>query len=371
MKSSSEQCLPPSDRSDATDAPETPQSELRTPHSDRTNPATNRIPGDVVNRATADLPDNQRSAIRRLHAYYAETDLSLNETGQLINKSGATVGLIFRGKYEARLDDVVAAIERYFTLEDRRSQARKLQFIPTKLTERIWQICDSALELQRAAFLFGESQIGKSEALLEYARTHNHGSTIYISVPTGGYLSHFLSRLADTLRISARMKQGELRQRIIQAFDARMLLIVDEAHQCIAHNTNSTARLQTIEFIREIFDQRHCGLVICATKVFKEAMERGTVEKLLRQIKRRRICAPELPDHPTREDLNTFAAAYKLPPSQGSARELEKTMVEDEALGMWLTLLRMASKLAAQKKQTLEWAHVLTAHAGLRHLEGN
>jgi DNA transposition AAA+ family ATPase len=355
MKSSSEQ------------TPETPhlENDLESGVENR-----NRIPGDVVNKATADLADNQRSAIRRLHAHYASNDLSLGETGELIGRSGSTIGLIFRGKYEAKLDDVVNAITRFFDLEDRRSHARKLQFIPTKLTERIWQICDSALELQRVAFLFGESQIGKTEALQAYAESHNHGSTIYVSVPTGGFLTHFLARLADSLRISHRMKQGELRQRIIQAFDARMLLIVDEAHQCISQS-NSTSRLQTIEFIREIFDQRHCGLVICATKVFKEAMERGAVEKLLRQVKRRRLCAAELPDRPTQEDLNTFAAAHGLPPSTGKAREIEAEIVNDEALGMWLSILRNAAKLAALKKQKLDWPHVLTARLALRHLEGN
>lgn len=40
-----------------------------------------------------------------------------------------------------------------------------------------------------------------------------------------------------------------------------------------------------------------------------------------------------------------------------------------EALGMWLTLLRMAGKIAAQRKAKLEWAHVLSAHAGLVQLE--
>lgn len=331
----------------------------------------NRVPGDIVNKATAALPDNQRSAIRRLHALYIEEDISISEAAARIGTSSATLSLVFRGKYSGRIDNVVRSIERFFELEDRRSQGKKLAFIQTNLTDRIWQICDSALEMQRAAFIFGESQIGKTEALVEYARTHNHGSTIYISVPTGGYLSHFLSRLADTLRISPRMKQGELRQRIIQSFDSRMLLIVDEAHQCIAHNTFSTSRLQTIEFIREIFDQRHCGLVICATKVFKEAMERGTVEKILRQINRRRMCAAELDDIPSRYDLNTFAAAYGLPPSDGPSRDLEDAMMKREALGMWLTLLRMAVKVAAQKKQPITWAHVLTSHAGLRHLEGN
>jgi hypothetical protein len=114
-----------------------------------------------------------------------------------------------------------------------------------------------------------------------------------------------------------------------------------------------------------------CGVVICATKAFQEALERGAFERFLRQIKRRRLCATPLPDVPSREDLNTFAAAHGLPPSTNQARELEKSMVESEALGMWLTLLRMAAKIASQRKQKLEWAHVLTAYAGLQELEGS
>ena len=331
--------------------------------------ARHRIPGDIVNKATAELPDNQRSALRRFHAYYSENDLSIADAAALIYLSSATLSLCFRGKYDGKLENIVTAIERFFELEDRRARGRKLQFIPTKLTQRIWSLCDVALELQRVGFIFGASQIGKTEALEAYARAHNHGSTIYVSVPTGGYLSHFLVRLAEKLRISPGQNQAELRQRIIQAFDPRMLLIVDEAHQCIPHNNRIGQRFQTIEFIREIFDQRKCGLVICATRVFEEVMERGALSKILLQLKRRRLCAPNIPDRPTREDLVTFAAAAGLPPSTGKARELEESMVAEEALGMWLTLLRMAAKVAAQRKQKLEWAHVLTAHAGLQNLE--
>ena len=60
-----------------------------------------------------------------------------------------------------------------------------------------------------------------------------------------------------------------------------------------------------------------------------------------------------------------------MPPSEGQARLLEKAMVENEALGMWLTLLRMASKIASQRKVKLQWAHVLSAHAGLKALEND
>jgi hypothetical protein len=332
--------------------------------------ARQRIPGDIVNKATADLPDNQRSAIRRFHAHYIENDLSIEEAAKLIRLSGSTLSLVLRGKYNASLDNVVAEIDAFFDLQEKRSQGRKLQFIPTKLTERIWQVCAAALEFQRIAYIFGDSQVGKTEALEAYARTHNHGSTIYVAVPTGGALSHFLVKLAEKLRISAALRETDLRRRIIEAFDDRMLLIVDEAHRCVPQSRFVDRRIQTIEFIREIFDERKCGVVICATKAFQDAMERGALANLLKQTKRRRLCAMHLPDRATREDLNTFAAAYDLAPSSGAARELETRLIDEEALGMWLTVLRMAAKLAAQRKQKLAWAHVLSAWAGLQQLEG-
>lgn len=328
------------------------------------------IPGDVVNKATADLPNAQRSAIRRWHTYYVENAMTLKEAGTLIGVSDATASLIFRGKYEAKLDGVVSEIERFFELHDKRSQGRKLQFIPTTLTKKIWDVCDLAVEFQRIAFIFGDQQIGKSEALVAYKEAHNHGNTIYLEVPTGGALTHFITKLAEIFKISSQTRKADLRRRIIESFDDRMLLIVDEAHRCIPDGGKSHLPIQTVEFIREIFNERKCGVVLCATNVFRDAMEKGSVEKILRQTKRRRLCALQLPNSPTQEDLNTFAGAYGLPPSKGQARELEAKMIDAEALGMWLMLLRMASKLAAKRKQTMDWSHVLSAHDGLMKLEG-
>jgi DNA transposition AAA+ family ATPase len=329
-----------------------------------------RIPGDTVNKASADLPDNQRSAIRRFHAYYAEHNLSLAEAANLIRISDSSLSLLFRGKYPAKPDGIVSEIESFFELAEKRTAGRKMEFIPTRLTRRIWSVCETALEFQRIAFIFSESQIGKTEALEAYARAHNHGSTIYIAVPTGGSIAHFTAKLAEKLRIGYRGNSADLRRRIIEAFDDRMLLIVDEAHRCISQTFRVESKIQTIDFIREIFDERKCGVVICATKAFQEAMERGALEKILKQTKRRRLCALNLPDVPTREDLNSFAAAYGLQESKGPARDLENKIVADEALGMWLTILRMASKLAAQRKQKMSWDHVIAAHAGLQDLEG-
>ena len=329
-----------------------------------------KIAGDVVNAATRELPDEQRSVIRWAHAYAAENDLSLEELGKLVRLSGTTLSLVFRGKYEAKLENVVSELASFKEITEKRAQGRKLNFIETAMTRKIFSLCDAAVEFQRVAFVFGDMQIGKTEALQEYQRTHNHGSTIYIAVPTGGALSHFLMKLAELLRITPNVTIANLRRRIIDSFDDRMLLIVDEIHRCIPKHGKSTMPLDTIEFIRELFDEKKCGVVLCGTSVFSEAMEKGAVERLLRQLKRRRLCSLRLPNTPQVRDLNTFAEAYGLEPAAGKALDLQTRMVEEEALGMWLTLLRMGAKIAAGKRSRFSWNHVIEAYSGLKILEG-
>ncbi|MDE2099089.1 MAG: AAA family ATPase [Patescibacteria group bacterium] len=331
--------------------------------------ARQAVPGDVVNRATAQLPDNQRSAIRRFHAHYIENGMSLEEAAKLIRVATPTLSLVFNGRYNAKLDNITAEIESFFNFQEKRSLSRKLDFVPTRLTEQIWQLCEQSVEFNKIGFLFGDMQIGKTAALQAYQRAHNHGSTVYVEVPTGGCLLDFLVALASKLRISPHQRICVLRQRIIGAFDDRMLLIVDEIHRTVDEQSTKFG-IRTIEFLRELYNTTNCGMVLCGTNVFRDEMEAGELEKVLRQLKRRRFAAIALPNAPTREDLNTFAAAYSLPPSSGDARKLESRMVEQEALGMWLTLLRMAAKLAARRKVALEWSHVLSAYAGLVALEG-
>lgn len=334
-----------------------------------------KIPGDVVNKATQDLPDEQRSIIRQFHAHYMDNDIGLEETAKLLNMSGATVSLVFRGKYEGNLANVVAQMKKFLELHQERNKIQKLPFIKTKLSQSIFSVCHQARAFQRIAFIFGDTQIGKTTALEEYERQNNHGSTIYVSMPTGGSACYFMAELARKLRISPQQRMFELRRRIIEAFDSRMLLIVDEAHQCVDVDTKKMSMAQkfSLEFIREIFDRAHCGLVICATNLFRDAMtlRESPAFRIMQQTRRRRLCTLQLQDRPTRDDLNIFSKEYGLSPSTGDARDLETKMVDDEALGMWLTLLRMAAKIAKERRQTMEWRHVHLAYAGLKAMEGS
>lgn len=329
------------------------------------------IPGDTVNRATANLPDKQRSAIRWLHSYAIEQGWSQEETGKNINKAGNTIYQLFTGRHNAGKDSIVKEIESLRKTVAARAGTESLQFIETDLTRRIWQVCDGSLVYQRIAFIFGDSQIGKTTALMEYQRTHNHGSTIYVRMPAGGRIGDFLRAMCKQLNISNRLSIYDLKARIKSAFDHRMVLIVDEAHQAIRRNANNRySCLEPYEFLREIHDEQKCGLVISATNVFRDEMIYGKDSNVLTQLSRRRLVNLQLPNEPAKRDLKAFAAAYGLEEPEGEALELQKTIIKEQALGVWLMLLRMTAGNCSKQGIQMTWDQVIRSHDIVKKWEG-
>lgn len=342
----------------------------------RPNQPSISIPGDTVNRATAALPDAERSAIRWLHSHALEQGWGTPEiAAKLRKKNGSpydpnTIYQIFTGSHTAGKKQIAAEIEKLRATVTARAGTDALHYIETSLTKRIWKVCDNCLIYQRIAFIFGDSQIGKTTALAEYQRTHNHGSTILVRMPAAGKMGDFLRALAAQLRISHRLSTSELKTRIKAAFDDRMILIVDEAHQGMRYRSGRSYSTEPYEFLREIHDERRCGLVIAATNVFREEIETGRQAGVLEQLSRRRLVALQLPNTPTKADLDTFATAYGLPPATGEAAELQSHTIKDQALGVWLMLLRMTAGRCHRTGKTMTWEDVTHSNDMLRKLEG-
>lgn len=330
---------------------------------------TNRVPGYKVAEATESLPDHQRLQIRWLHAYYYDSGKSLGEVGQEIGYDGGTVSKILVNKYGGDLDVVVDKIKRFRAVLDLRANAGKAPYIRTALYQEIEEACDTALAYQKIAYLYGESQVGKTAALTEYARTHNHGQTIFVTMPVGGSISHFLAALAAKVRCSNQQRGDVLQLNIMKCFGPSNLLIVDECSRALMSRAYGGNNLKTMDFIRDLHDQTQCGVVLCGTNVFRDQMKDAALAKFLNQFNRRCIVRRQLPDRPSRADLNAFARHYDLEPAGGEALQLQRSVVTHHGLGVWLTSLRAAAKLASNKGAKMTWDHVVKAHAFLRRME--
>ena len=339
-----------------------------------------RIPGDVVNKATATLADDERSALRWLHSFAGERNYSLEEVASLLKQDSgkpysrdsvyqALTGR--RAESGASLAPFVSAIERLRKIEDARAGSNRAPFIETTLTQRIWKICETALNFQRIAFIYGSSQIGKTTALEEYQRTHNHGETIYVRMPARGSMGEFTRWLAKSLRISQGLKEWQIKERIFSAIDDRMLLIVDQCHECFRSSNYGERSIATLLFIMEIFDRCHCGIVLIGTTEFEKGITDSRFAGTLKQLTRRGLPKPlRLPDKPTADNLAEFAAAYSLPPATDTALALQSDTIRDHDLGIWLTTMQAGQKIAAKRKEPMSWKHVTSANAAFLNIAG-
>lgn len=353
------------------------------------------IPGDQIRKAIEDLPNDQRDVILWFYQWCRKLDLSRSELGNVLKKPGGggfysqdsiiqllTGGRIRRGE---NIDPLLEAITALRKVEDHRAGQKNSGFIETRLFREIEKRSLKALHRQRIMFIFGDSQIGKTESLLEVQRRHNHGQTIYIETPTGGGVGGFIYALAKQFAIPTKMGyRASLRDRVINSFDSRMLLIVDEAHRCL--RPGSMAGIEVFSFIRELWNRRKCGIVLSLTNEGRDQFLHGPHAAQLAQLWRRRITPLQLPNVPPDDDAALFAQAYGLPEAtdenitirvsytdehgrtqaknhSDNPLRLQRDVLKSEGLGVWIGILQDAADMAQDQKKTITWGAVLKAHA--------
>jgi DNA transposition AAA+ family ATPase len=348
-----------------------------------------RIPTDVVQNAIGDLPEEQRITLRWFATWCNQNVHHKDDLGKVLKKSSGgfyspdSLIALLTGSRVRRGENIEPMLDAIYTLrrvEDLRENQTSSGFIQTRLFEEIEKRCLKALKRQRIAFIFGDSQIGKTACLKEYARRHNHGETVYIELPSTGSLGAMLKVLAKYFNIPEIMNQAQLADRIIDCFDNRMLLIVDEAHNALKGRS-----LAALAFIRELWNRRQCGVVLAMTNEGKNLFLNGPQAKQLEQMWRRRITPLQLPKATPIDDAALFANAYGLEPApdkkvtikvsykndRGKTEikehsdnqfRLQTEVLATEWLGVWISILHDASDNAQDNIKPMTWGAVIKAH---------
>ncbi len=358
------------------------------------------LAGDAIARGTEQLPEFEREQLRWLGRYASSRNLSLDEVGTMLEKpdggtySGDSIYQALTGRRANQGASVMPMAKAVCDLRKRIGETEAAMgtgFVETPLTRRIFKAARAAYAKRRVVFIFGDSQIGKTSAVSEYARRHNHGETIVVRMPTRGALTHLLWELAYRLNIPQKLRENELRQRIFSCFDSSTLLIVDEAHQCMMGRNIGDVGHGALEFVRELHDRRKCGVVLVGTQVLKEGILQS---KVLSQLWRRRSPGSviQLPSMVPAADLVEFAHAFSLEPApdrdmrvkfmstalDGEDREnaitmnpakLQDDIVRREGLGSWIRLLEDARDMAAEKKRPVSWGAVITQYCLAQAME--
>lgn len=349
------------------------------------------IPTDTAVRATAGLPEYERDQLRWLARYGAHGNFSQHEiagmlkkpNGEPYSRDSVYAALTGRRSQEGvSLRQMADAIAVFRRRQEETAAARTTGFVETRLSRRIFAICDRARKKGRIAAIFGPTQVGKSVILDEYQRTHNHGQTHLVRMPTRGSVSHFVEELASTLKIPSQRREMAVRRRIFDAFDPSILLIVDEAHQCLMNRSESSG--MTLEILRELHDRRKCGIVICGTEVLRSALRTSPVLNQLWQRTTPSLIVQVGRSDYTDGELAEFSRSFGLEPApdreigvrystggdgepQSTYRQnpwaLQNRIVRQDSLGAWCKLLDDARDLAEASDGKMSWSKVIVAYA--------
>lgn len=314
--------------------------------------------------------------------------VTLPEFSDAIDYDPSTVGRIYRGKYEnpttkVRLDvpkKMVAATRAW--LRDQRAiflQTRP-KFCITPTSERIFAGCDLARESHSPVFILGPSHLGKTWSLEHYTAENNHGRTIYVRMEAASGLGGMVKAIAKSLGVADKSNTRGLIERIKNAMDSKMVLIVDELH-LLAYTYRRESFFACLEVIREIYDAVECGLVLCGTLLLLDKMGEGKHSEM-EQLLRRGVHKIRLPGMPTKEDLTVIfqrdglsfpdrkltidIAVSKAKTVTEQPYALVRQLAKDSGLKAITERLRYAGKLSARAGEEISWTHFVDAHLRIK-----
>jgi DNA transposition AAA+ family ATPase len=291
----------------------------------------------------------------------------LKEAARQFAKDTTTLYRVWAGKYGARLDSICADLASLRRLFEERATRTDIGFVETSVWRIIEKTCTAAHVSQTVAWVFGDSQVGKTTALMEYARRNNHGLTRYVRMPASAGVQLVMKEIARCCYISPHSSFESLRDRVLNSIDQRTLLIFDEMHQAfLSYQSGST--IKVFEVVREIYDRTGCGMVLCGTNTLRRELLEGKLAAVLEQLRRRGTIQVRLPASPPKADLDRIAKRFGLLPADGVAAEVVCDMIHQSGLGMYLKFLQAASQMAAREKRKLSWDHFVQAHDIIRRL---
>lgn len=312
----------------------------------------------IINQMVAlhRIDDDQGEMIFWLHGFGQDNNLPDSAIAERMKVSAGAVSQLFSGKYAA--EDWTPMIERIEALKKVEDEALKrldLGFIMTHTAKTIFNVCESALTDGMPAFIYGASQIGKTTALEEFQRTHNHGRTKYLRLGSKWTKARLVRELgwACKARNLKDKKAWQVEADIYKSLNRYNLLIIDEFHLAMETVNDQTSR-EMVEFVREVFDRTHCGLVLSSTKVGMEDLECGKNAMLFDQLRRRGVVKVVLPDVPPLKDINAIARSFSLDLPKGDVLAKVKELLKTRGLGVFVKYLQKAHSLAGSEPLTWE-----------------
>lgn len=257
---------------------------------------------------------------------------------------------VYIGIHDGSLDAFCARIA-----ELKLKAAAKMPLVETIVTKRIREALEYARDYSAMVTIKGQTGRGKTYTVQHWTR-QNSGRVRYVRCPSSCTRKTLTLFLCQQCGISGSgMKSGALEQRLFKAFNGRSVIIVDEAGHLIPRNNGvGTA---AIELLRDLHDERGCGVVMVFTDVYLKEMKSGALADYFEQFFGRIKFSLEIPDKVLRSEVDSVVRSF-CPEASPKLVEYAYSLAQrrDGKLRTLFEDLRRASEWAAKndKKLALE-----------------
>lgn len=347
------------------------------------------LAGDVVEAGIRKNAPEYHEDLRWWYRYaHADKNLSQSQAASQLGVDGGTYSKVFRGAYTAPqgglLPPPAKMLSRIRVLRAQEKEvveARSKGRVMTPTVAEIHWVLRKAWNDGQIAFIFGESHIGKTEAVKWFRDENNHGATLYVDMQGVGGEQDVWRAFARALKISPDTPIAKLRPRVLAAIDRTNLVLVDEFHY-LTYGYQKSGSVRMVNVIKAIKDHTGCAMVLIATNVAREEFVEGFGKeaKLLKQLWRRGVIKLQLPDALRVGDVRAFAVAYELEfpaaPEKDEddvwkkfnlanadfvAGALCERIAHDYGIKHLVSVIQDGNRIAKKRNRDLQWKDVLEA----------
>lgn len=323
---------------------------------------TINIPDNVIQSGVAGYDQADQDDLLWLVGW-ARSELagSRDRLCEKLEKDWTTIWRVLTGKYGASIESFMEGVR---DLRRRVAESGDTGFVETIVSKRIFDLLDYALAGDvnggRIVMICGKSRRGKTEAVREWCRRNNHGKSVYIDAPESGGLRALMYEVAERTGVNKGRKTADLRQRLIDSFNRRRILIVDEVIRMMPQRWGT--RPVEFEFLRRLHDTKRCAIALVATDLVSHEMQDGQLKAYFEQMWGRVVQPLYLPPEVRRDEARDIVQHFNARASEDLVSTALKIAREHGKLGVLFEDLRIAAAFAKRRGQALSAEHLTIAH---------
>ena len=325
---------------------------------------TINIPDNVLQRSILAYSQQDQDDLQWLFSYATqELGNSRDRLCEFMQADWSTIFRVATGSYPASIANF---------MENVRDMKRRVNetvaesdFVETMVSRKIFDVLDYALAGDinggKIVLISGSSRRGKTRIIKEWCRRNNHGKSVYVDAPESGGMRALLYEIAGACRVNRSRKTTDLRERIIESFHRRRILIIDEIARLMP--TRREIKITEMEFLRRLHDTTGCAIALCATPVFEHMIDTSRMQDYLEQLVGRIAEPLKIPEKVYRDECRAFLKAFGADRADTPLLDLTHQIANSTGkLGILFELLNQAAALAKSTGVPLSHAHLSAAY---------